>query len=109
MTLSSMGDLKKNNEVNLHIEFENEYEGEIKIVLPNSLRLAPNYNRYGLANMYYLRNNKIDYITYYKTKECKTIDVPLIINYEGNYKFESIVCNESGKYHISNSLELNIN
>ena len=42
--------------------------------------------------------------TIYKTKKCKTINLPLIVTNPGKYKFENIVCKVEGNYHISNSI-----
>ena len=99
------GKMKKGNEVTLVVEFDDKYEGDIRIALPNSLRLAQkdyNYNRY------YLINNQIDYVTFYKSKNTTKMEIPLIVALEGNYKFENIVSLDDGVYHISNSLDLKI-
>jgi len=53
-------------------------------------------------------SNQIDYATFYKTKNCTKMEIPLIVSTEGEYKFENIVCNYNGIYHISNSLDFNI-
>ncbi len=105
------GDLKKNNTVKLIMKFDGEFEGDVRIALPNSLRLAYNYDYDDVDELkkgYYIKNNQIDYVTLFKEKKCKKIELPLIITYEGEYKFENIVCYNEGKYHISNSLDLNI-
>lgn len=102
------GDLKKNNAVKLIVDFKNTEEGEVKIALPNSLRLAEQYNNWNYGNKYYLQNNNIDYITFYKMKGCKRIEVPLLVTSIGNYTFENIVCLKDGVYHISNSLEFEV-
>lgn len=101
------GEMKKGNTVTLVVELPSELEGQIKIALPNSLRLAENYT-YSSNRRYYLQNNNIDYVTYFKQKQCTRMEIPLMVTYEGNYKFENIVCNIDGTYHISNSLDLNI-
>ena len=101
------GELKKGNTVTLVVEFENQFEGSVRIALPNSLRLAENY-RYKENQKYYLQNNQIDYVTFFKQKECTRMEIPLIVAYEGNYNFENIVCNTEGAYHISNSIDLSI-
>jgi len=108
MNIKINGELKKGNTVTLVVEFTNQFEGPVKIALPNSLRLAENYT-YKANQKYWLQNNQIDYVTYFKQKECAKMEIPLIVTYEGNYKFENIVCNTDGTYHISNSLDLNIN
>lgn len=102
------GELKVGNTVNLTIDFKNEYEGELRIALPNSLRLAQNYNEFDTNAKYYIQSNNIEYITIYKLKACKKISLPLLVTNIGSYKFENIVCNSNGIYHISNSLNLNI-
>lgn len=102
------GELKKGNTVNLVIEFNSKKEGELRIALPNSLRLAQNYEMAEVDSKFYIQNNKIDYITVFKTKKCKKITLPLLVVYEGNYKFENVVSCIDGIYHISNSLNLNI-
>ena len=53
-------------------------------------------------------SNQIDYVTFYKTKNCNKMEIPLIVSSDGEYKFENIVCNYNGIYHISNSLDFTI-
>ena len=101
------GELKKGNTVTLIVDLPNQFEGQVRIALPNSLRLAQNYT-YKSGQKYYLQNNNIDYAIFFKQKECTRMEIPLIVTYEGNYKFENIVWNDNGTYHISNSIELNI-
>ena len=36
------------------------------------------------------------------------MEIKLLVTCEGSYKFENIVCNEDGIYHLSNSLDINI-
>lgn len=99
------GEFKKGNIVTLSVEFNNDIEGEVRIALPNSLRLIlDNYD----YRQYYLMSNQIDYATFYKTKNCTKMDIPLIVSIDGEYKFENIVCNYNGIYHISNSLDFTI-
>ena len=107
MNININGELKKGNTVTLVVELPSEIEGQVRIALPNSLRLAENY-AYNEKQKYHLQNNQIDYVTYFKQKECTKMEIPLIVTYEGNYKFENIVCNQNGTYHISNSIDLNI-
>lgn len=103
------GELKKGNIVTLFIDCENEFEGNIKIVLPNSLRLAKNYNnQYNEDTDYYLQNDKINYVTFFKKGECTSMEIPLLVSDEGEYKLESVVGIENELYHISNSIDLNI-
>ena len=99
------GKMKKGNEITLVVEFDDKYEGDIRIALPNSLRLAQKDYNY---NKYYLINNQIDYVTFYKSKNTTKMEIPLIVALEGNYKFENIVSLYDGVYHISNSLDLEI-
>ena len=101
------GKLKKNSNIKLVVTFDKNIEGEIRIALPNSLRLAQSNSDYNY-NKYYLVNNQIDYITFFKNKNCSKMEIPLIVTAEGNYKFENIVTNYNGIYHISNSLDLKI-
>jgi len=105
--ISIDGELKKGNTVKLIVEFEKMYEGPVRIALPNSLRLAQNYG-YNEGQKYYLQKNQIDYATFFKQEECNIMEIPLMVTYEGEYKFENIVCRTYGIYHISNSLDLNI-
>lgn len=100
------GDLKKNSEVTLNVNFENSDEGVVRIALPNSLRLALNYDNSN--SKYYYMNNNIDYITLYKEKGCSKMEIPLIVVSSGQYVFENIVYSNNGIYNISNSLELDI-
>ena len=106
----SKGEFKKSNTIKLLVNFgeNSDYEGEVRIALPNSLRLAKNYNSYDIDSKYYVQSNNIDYVTIYKMKECKSIILPLLVTNEGNYKFESIVCKAENTYHISEPFELNI-
>lgn len=107
--ISTKGEMKKGNTVTLVVEFTNKFEGPVRIALPNSLRVARIPSGYNYAHdEYYVQNNQIDYITLFKKKECTRIEIPLDITYEGSYKFENVVCNIDGIYHISNSIELNI-
>lgn len=100
-------ELKKGNTVKLQVELPSDLEGKIRIALPNSLRLAENYT-YKPNQKYYMQSNKIDYVVFFKQKDCTKMEIPLLVTYEGNYKFENIVCNMEGIYHISNSIDLNI-
>ncbi len=108
MKISIDGDLKKNNTVKLVIEFQDESERNVRIALPNSLRLANNYKHFDEKLPYYIKNNNIDYFTLLKYKGKKKIEIPLVVSLEGDYKFESIVWENNGKYHISNPLDLKI-
>ena len=105
ININLKGNLKKGNSVTLEINFNEKYEGEIRIALPNSLRLAEKEYDY---NKYYLTNNQIDYVTFYKNENITRMEIPLLVTLEGNYKFENIVCVDNGMYHISNSLDLDI-
>ncbi len=94
--------------VNLKVEFSGNYEGEVRIALPNSLRLSKVEKDVSENDKYYIQNNMINYITIYKTKKCKTINLPLVVVNPGKYKFENVVCNVEGRYHISNSVGFEI-
>lgn len=107
--ISTKGEMKKGNTVTLVVEFTNQFEGPVRIALPNSLRIARIPRGYNYSHdEYYVQNNQIDYITLFKKKECTRMEIPLDITYEGSYKFENVVCNIDGIYHISNSIDLNI-
>mgnify|MGYP003302072506 CR=1 FL=1 len=107
--ISTKGEMKKGNTVTLVVEFTNQFEGSVRIALPNSLRVARIPSGYNYAHdEYYVQNNQIDYITLFKKKGCTRMEIPLDITYEGSYKLENVVCNIDGIYHISNSIELNI-
>lgn len=108
MKIKINGDLKKNNVVKLVINFEDAKERNLRISLPNSLRLAQNYNYYDEKRPYFVVNNNIDYITLSKFKGKKKIEIPLVVTLDGNYKFENVVSVDDGKYYISNSLNLDI-
>ena len=107
--ISLNGDMKVGNTVKLRVDFNGEYEGTVRIALPNALRLSQKEKDIDENSKYYIQNNMIDYITVYKTKKCKSINLSLTVINPGNYKFENIVCNVDGKYHISNSLNLSFN
>ena len=103
------GKITKDNEVELVINFSKlkNQEGEIKIALPNSLRLAQNYDSFlnDYYKNYYIEKNSIDNITLYKQKGCSTVKIPLIVTLDGEFKFENVVFTTGdGIYHISNSL-----
>jgi len=98
------GNLKKNSTIYLQINCNDTEAKELRIALPNSLRLANTENLKG----YWIMNNAIDYISVYKQKGYSSIKIPLIVTLDGNYKFENIVNNQNGIYHISNSLDLDI-
>lgn len=98
------GDLTKNSIVYLQINFNDIESKELKIALPNSLRLA--YTN--TSKEYWIMNNAIDYILVHKQKGYSRVEIPLMVAFEGNYKFENIMNNKNGIYHISNSLELDI-
>lgn len=102
------GKTQVGNTVNLKVEFSGNYEGEVRIALPNSLRLSKVKKDISVDDKYYIQNNMINYITIYKTKKCKTINLPLVVTNPGKYKFENIVCNVDGKYHISNSVGFSV-
>lgn len=102
------GNLEKGNTVNLVIEFDGSYEGNVRIALPNALRLAQVYNGDLYNKEWCLQSNQIDYLTLYKKESCTRIELPLLVTLDGNYKFENIVLCNDGIYHISNSLNLNI-
>ena len=105
--ISLNGDMKVGNTVKLKIDFNEDYEGTVRIALPNALRLSQQERDINENSKYFIQNNMINYITIYKTKKCKSINLSLVAINLGNYKFENIVCNVDGKYHISNSLNLN--
>lgn len=107
--ISTKGEMKKGNTVTLVVEFTNQFEGSVRIALPNSLRVSRIPSGYNYAeDKYYVQNNQIDYITLFKKKECTRMEITLDITYEGSYKLENVVCNIDGIYHISNSIDLNI-
>ena len=111
ITIKIKGDVKKNKQINLVIDFSKikNTEGEVQIALPNNLRLAKDYNKGedDYYKKYYLSSNRIDHLTYYKQKDCNEIKIPLMVTTEGNFKFENIVFTiGDGIYHISNSLEI---
>ena len=103
MSIKITGNLKKNSTIYLQINCNDTEAKELRIALPNSLRLANTENLKG----YWIMNNAIDYISVYKQKGYSSIKIPLIVTLDGNYKFENIVNNQNGIYHISNSLDLN--
>ena len=105
ISINLKGDLKKGNSVTLEINFNEKYDGEIRIALPNSLRLAEKEYDY---NKYYLTNNQIAYVTFYKNENTTRMEIPLLVTLEGNYRFENIVCVYNGMYHISNSLDFTV-
>lgn len=104
MSIKITGNLKKNSTIYLQINCNDTEAKELRIALPNSLRLANTENLKG----YWIMNNAIDYISVYKQKGYSSIKIPLIVTLDGNYKFENIVNNQNGIYHISNSLDLDI-
>ena len=108
INISLDGDVKKNNTVTLVVEFEDTTEGEVRIALPNSLRLAQNYSDIEENEDYYLSSNNIDYLTIYKHDGCNRIEIPLIVTLDGNYIFENVIYSNNGSYSISNSFEFSV-
>ena len=109
--IKATGDFKVGNDISLKIDFEDKYEGDVRIALPNSLRLQKNLNDENSSssnNDFYLQYNNIDYIVLHKSKKCKSITLPFTVIDEGNYIFENIVCYADGTYHISNALQIDI-
>ena len=106
--ISLNGKTQVGSTVNLKVEFSGNYDGEVRIALPNSLRLSKVEKTLSGDDKYYIQNNMINYITIYKTKKCKTINLPLVVTNPGKYKFENIVCNVEGIYHISNSIGFSV-
>ena len=106
--ISLNGKRQVGSTVNLKVEFSGNYEGDVRIALPNSLRLSKVEKTLSGDEKYYIQNNMINYITIYKTKKCKTINLPLVVVNPGKYKFENVVCNVEGRYHISNSVGFEI-
>jgi len=106
--ISLNGKTQVGSAVNLKVEFSGNYEGEVRIALPNSLRLSKVEKNISEDDKYYIQNNMINYITIYKTKKCKTINLPLVVTNPGKYKFENVVCNVGGIYHISNSIGFSV-
>ena len=102
------GEMKVGNTVYLNIEFKENYDGQVKIALPNSLRLSQGRQNVNEDTKYFIQSNHIDYVTIYKDKKCNFISLPLVVVNEGNYKFENIVTCENGIYHISNSFDVNV-
>ena len=104
------------NTIKLSIDFESnqkalygvEYEGIIKIALPNSLRLALNTNDYIFDNGCYIVENNIETISVFKPYDCVKIELPLLVTNEGKYKIENIICKTDEDYHISNELEFEV-
>ena len=90
--ISLDGEIKKGKTITLNIDFKSSASGDVRIALPNSLRLAKNYtsNNKNVDN-YYLKTNKIEYIVFYKKSGCTHIEIPLLVALDGNYKFESVI------------------
>ncbi len=109
VNINLSGELEKNSNVTLSINFEDSGEGEVRVALPNSLRLVQNYSNYLGDRKFYIEKNNIDYITIYKLEGCDKIELPLLVTLDGNYNFENVVFVKDGVYHISNSGELTIN
>ena len=108
ITIKFDGKIEKENNVNLVINFNklSKESGEIRIALPNSLRLAKENSNYNKG--YFVEYNGIEFLRIYKNENTSSIKIPLLVTLEGNYKFESIVFTESngnGICHISNSID----
>ena len=89
--ISLDGEIKKGKTITLNIDFESFASGDVRIALPNSLRLAKNYTFKNKYVDYYLKTNKIDYIVFYKKSGCTHMEIPLLVTADGNYKFESVI------------------
>ncbi len=81
--------------------------GILKVYLPNALKLSgTNTNQNGI----YLSSNQIDYLTYYISKKHDSkLVIPLYLSNPGNYHIEEMIIKIGDTYHISNSLDININ
>ena len=71
--------MKKNSTIYLQINCNDTEAKELRIALPNSLRLANTENLKG----YWIMNNAIDYISVYKQKGYSSIKIPLIVTLDG--------------------------
>ncbi len=79
--------------------------GNLKIYLPNSLRLAGSVDNAGV----YLSANRGEYLVLYVSEtHGKKVSIPLYVTYPGKYKIEEIILKNGDTYHISNSLDVNI-
>ncbi len=109
ISIQLYGELEKGNIVTLTIDFDDYSEGYVRIALPNSLRLANNYYTWNIESpQYYLSSNNIDYVVFYKTEDCMTMEISLLVTLEGEYSFENVVFYQDGIYHISNSLDFTV-
>ena len=65
--ISLTGNYKVGSTVKLKIEFNGNYEGDLRIALPNSLRLSKAQDEINEISRYYIQNNLINYLTIYKS------------------------------------------
>lgn len=80
--------------------------GNLKIYLPNSMRLSGNMSS---TKGVYLNANRGEYLIIYVSEDhSSTARIPLYVTYPGNYKIEEVILKIDDQYHISNSLDVNI-
>lgn len=80
--------------------------GNLKIFLPNSLRLTGSSS---LGQGVYVSANRGEYIVLSISKEHeKNVNIPVYVTYPGNYKIEESILKYNDNYYVSNSLDVNI-
>ena len=91
--------------VNLVLNVSNINSGNIKVYLPNSLRLSGNISNKGA----YISANRGEYIVLSIGKEHDGIvSIPLYITYPGEYSIEEVIMKVENDYYISNPLTFNV-
>ena len=103
----SNNDLYVGNVVNIRFDLSNlkNVSGNLKIYLPNCMRLSGNINSRGV----YLAANRGEYLVISVSNEHDNyIDVPVYLSYPGNYKIEEAIMKIKENYYVSNSIDVNI-
>ena len=98
-------DLSVGQSVNLVLNVSNINSGNIKVYLPNSLRLSGNISNNGT----YISANRGEYIVLFIGKEHDGIvKIPLYVTYPGEYNMEEIIMKIDNDYYISNPITFTV-
>jgi len=104
MSLDSTN-LSVGKSVNLKLNISKISSGNIKIYLPNSLKLSSNTSNKGA----YISANRGEYIILSISKDHDgVVSIPLYVTYPGEYTLEEVIMKEDNNYYISNSLTFNV-
>ena len=91
--------------VNLVLNVSSLSSGNIKVYLPNSLKVSGRTTNKGA----YISANRGEYIVLYLGVEHDdVVSIPLYVTYPGEYNIEEVVMKVDNDYYISNALTFNV-